>query len=343
MGGAREPWESHDGTNGEAGPRYYPPPGRGVPPAADAQDGSEQPGGSAPPGWGPPDQGYGPPGGQQGYGHPGGQPGGQPGYGQQGGYGQPGYGAPPAPGQSGGYGQPGYGQPGHGPSGYGQPAYGQQGYGQPGGHGQAGPASGQHPGAWGQPAGHGGAPGWGDDDRTVALPGGPAGASPYNPYATMPPGSAPAATARRPGLLVLALIMMLLPTLLFLALGLLFLVIPMSTATLPPELTNNPQLVQAGATPDLLVSLVRAVGGVVLVAALLYGLFAILAFLGRNWARILVTVMSVGFALLLLTGLVQSGGGTDNLVVAVPLVVLMIGAVVLMFLPAANTWYSRRR
>ena len=38
-------------------------------------------------------------------------------------------------------------------------------------------------------------------------------------------------------------------------------------------------------------------------------LFAVLAFRGRNWARVLVTVMTVGFALLLLSGLVAGTAG----------------------------------
>ena len=39
------------------------------------------------------------------------------------------------------------------------------------------------------------------------------------------------------------------------------------------------------------------------VLALLYLIFAVLAFRGRNWARVMVTVMTIGFALLLLSGL----------------------------------------
>ena len=67
---------------------------------------------------------------------------------------------------------------------------------------------------------------------------------------------------------------------------------------------GRPALAEAGVTPDLLVSAVRVAGGLMAVLALLYVIFAVLAFRGRNWARILVTVMTVGFALLLLSGLV---------------------------------------
>ena len=48
------------------------------------------------------------------------------------------------------------------------------------------------------------------------------------------------------------------------------------------------------------------------VVALLYMLFAVLAFRGRNWARIMVTVMTIGFALLLLSGLVTGTAGDSG-------------------------------
>ena len=65
-------------------------------------------------------------------------------------------------------------------------------------------------------------------------------------------------------------------------------------------------MAEAGVTPELLVSVMRVVGGLMAGLALLYVVFAVLAFRGRNWARILVTVMTVGFTLLLLSGLITA-------------------------------------
>ena len=97
--------------------------------------------------------------------------------------------------------------------------------------------------------------------------------------------------------MVLSLVLMIIAALPFLAFGAGLLFIPLNAANIPSEVLNSPRLQQAGATPELLISAMRLVGGIVLAIAVLYLLFGILAFAGRNWARIVTTVLTVGFAL----------------------------------------------
>ena len=180
---------------------------------------------------------------------------------------------------------------------------------------------------------------------------------PYNPYGQSPYGQSPygggypaglddKATARaaRPAIMVLGLVLMILAALPFLAFGVLFLVVPLDSTTIPPEVFNNPQLAEAGVTAETLVSILRVFGGVFVVLALLYIVFAVLAFLGRNWSRILVTVMTVGFSLFLLLGAV-GGGAADATSLAILLapVVLALAGVVILFTPPARQYFAAPR
>ena len=164
--------------------------------------------------------------------------------------------------------------------------------------------------------------------------------SPYGSAHSAPVGPAP---VPRPGLMVLSLVLMIVATLPFLSLGLLFLVVPLTADSLPPEVLNSPRLQQAGATPELLISAFRLVGGIVLVAAVLYLLFGVLAFSGRNWARIVTAVVTTGFALLLAAILVASGGAVDTVAIACLLLVVLLGAAAILFAPRVNAWYAHRR
>jgi hypothetical protein len=165
----------------------------------------------------------------------------------------------------------------------------------------------------------------------------------YNPYGS-PYAAAPAPQpVRRPGLMVLSLVLMILASLPFLFIGAALLLIPLTAANIPTELLDSPRLQEAGATPELLISAMRVVGGFVLVVAVLYLLFGILAFAGRNWARIITAILTVGFALLLVAGLVSSGGAVDTILISAVLLVLILGAVAILFSPPANAWYAYRR
>lgn len=231
----------------------------------------------------------------------------------------------PGPGAPGGYGQPGsYGgpPPPPGPGGYGQPA-------------PYDPRAGQY----GQPAGSYAQP--------PPPPGGDKGLPAYSPYGTSYPAGldrGDVAPVARPWTMGLALGLLILSTLPFIAVGLILLLVPINAESLPPGLLDDPRLVQAGATPDLLISVFRVFGGVFLVLALLYVLFAVLAFQGRNWARIVLTILTVAFALVLIVGLV-GGAGSDvpSLLSLLGIIVASVGGVVLLFLRDANQYYARPR
>lgn len=163
--------------------------------------------------------------------------------------------------------------------------------------------------------------------------------TPYgNPYPA-PTGHGP--TVRRPRLLVVAPLLMFLAALPFLFFGALFLLAPVDTVA--QELLASPRMQQAGATAELVVLAIRIVGGGVLAFAVLYLVFGFLAFAGRNWARIATAVLTAGFALLLLAGLVAGGGAIDTITVGGGLLVLILGAVAILFSPGANAWYTARR
>jgi hypothetical protein len=218
-------------------------------------------------------------------------------------------------------------------------------------------AAGGNPGQGGYPgqdstSGQGGGPG----PNGPAYGAAPRGASPYgdqtgyayNPYGAYPASTGPAVEPppSRPGLLVLALVLQIVAALPFLFFGVAFLVVPLNGSALTSTLTqlqNDPRFAGTDITPDLLLSLVRTLGVILLVAALAYLLLAVLSFAGRNWARILVAVVSAGFVLALVGLLVAAGGAADTLLVFAVLIVLLVASVVIAFLPAANAWYTHRR
>jgi hypothetical protein len=257
------------------------------------------------------------------------------------------------PGQPGQYGQPSYGQPdqyGQQPqAGYGQPPpynpyaqqgppynpYAQQGppggqppYGQPGQYGQYGGQPGQY-GQYGQPQQY--------------NPYGQYGGSPYGGEAAGL-GADDAKHVARPGIMVVALVLLILSTLPFLAFGAVLLAVPLDASAFPPELGLEEQLQQAGLTTESFISALRVGAAFVLVLALLYVLFAVLAFTGRNWARIVLTIMTVGFTLLLLAGtLTGASGDPASLLFFLVVVAASVGGTIIMFLPASSRWFQRAR
>jgi hypothetical protein len=145
---------------------------------------------------------------------------------------------------------------------------------------------------------------------------------------------------------VLSLVLLVLSSLPFLVGGLVLLLVPIDIAQLTsllPTIDPTGQLAAAGITPEDVLSLIRIAGAVVAVLAALYVLFAVLAFLGRNWARIVVTVLTVGFALLLAAGLVQGGAGGSGGGLTLAVLVASVAGAVLLFVPAAQAWYASRR
>jgi hypothetical protein len=163
--------------------------------------------------------------------------------------------------------------------------------------------------------------------------------SPYGkPYPALPEH---VPSVRRPRLLVVAPALMVLAALPFLLFGALFVAAPVDA--IAQEVLASPNMQQAGATKELVVSAMRILGGIIFVVALLYVVFGFLAFIGRNWARIVAAVLTAGFALLLMAGIVASGGAVDTITLASVLLVLVVGAVAILFSPGANAWYAARR
>jgi hypothetical protein len=228
--------------------------------------------------------------------------------------------------------QYGAGQYGSGQQAYGQaPQYGQQpAYGQQPTYGQQGAYGGQQP--------YGGSSYGAGDNNAYA----------YSPYGAPPPypaglDDAGVGGVARPGIMGLSLGLIILSALPFLAVGALMAIVNFSSV-IPPEVFNNPQLAEAGITQDNILSAIRVIGGVMAVIALLYIIFAVQAFRGRNWARILVAVMTVGFALLMLFSLI--GGGTSDisgLIFLLAVLLASVGGTVLMFLPAAGRFFHNPR
>jgi hypothetical protein len=260
-------------------------------------------------------------------------------YPQQGQYGQQPYGQPGQYGQLGQYGPygqqppPGYGQaPPYNPYGQqGQPQYGQQ----PGQYGQYGGQPGQY-GQYGQPQQY----------------------SPYNPYgqpgqyAGTPFGGDAAGfgpdtakDVRRPGIMIVALVLLILSAVPFVLGGLAFITAPSDASQLPPELAPPPGFLEENnLTAQQYIDFVKIVGGFVLAVALVYVLFAILAFTKRNWARIILTVMTVGFAIMMLGMMLIGLGSVPNALVASLLIVAAsVGGTIIMFLPGSSSWFRSRR
>jgi hypothetical protein len=174
-----------------------------------------------------------------------------------------------------------------------------------------------------------------------------AGVSAPDPYAYSPYGKPYPAlpehvpAVRRPRLLVVAPVLMALAALPFLLFGALFVAAPVEA--IAQEVLASPNMQQAGATKELVVSAMRILGGIILGVAVVYLVFGFLAFAGRNWARIAAAVLTAGFALLLVAAIVMSGGALDTITLAFVLLLLVVGALVILFSPGANAWYAARR
>jgi hypothetical protein len=249
------------------------------------------------------------------------------------------------PGQPGQYGQPPYPQPGqYGQQPYGQPAqYGQQ---QPAGYGQAPPYNPYQQGQpqYGQPGQYGpygGQPG--QYGQQGYSPYGQPGQYAGTPFGGEAAGLGPDDGARvsRPPLMVLSLILLIISSLPFLATGVLLLVAPLNGGAIPPEYEQ--QLAEAGITPEMAVSVVRGAAVVILVVAALYVLFAVLTFMGRNWARIILTIMTVGFTLLMLASMFTGAAGDPgSLVFILIIVAASVGGTVIAYLPEPSRWIRSR-
>jgi hypothetical protein len=213
------------------------------------------------------------------------------------------------------------------------------------------------------PYGQPGYPGSPYDPSPYDLPppDGPAGGNPaeppyvYNPYGNYPypatyptspagPGRAPTPPPRRPGLLHLALLLVVLSALPYVLVGLVAVAgAGQAVAALPPE--DLARFQELGID---LVHVIRITGFLLLAVALGFVVLGVLAWLGRRWARALLAVATVGLVLMVATSVLAAGSqglpldAGSGVVLAVPLIVASAG-VGLLFAPAARDWFARRR
>lgn len=109
------------------------------------------------------------------------------------------------------------------------------------------------------------------------------------------------------------------------------------------EMINN--LLAQDPTADR--SVVESVAAAALVVGVVFVLLFVAAGLifvflmrgGRNWARIALAVLGGLLVLVSLTGLAGATGASA--VTGLPQFLLLIGAIVTMFMPAANAWFRR--
>jgi hypothetical protein len=172
----------------------------------------------------------------------------------------------------------------------------------------------------------------------------PGGGYPYNPYSPYGSpaglGSKDTPPAPRPPIMIVALVLLVLSALpsligaVFLASGVL------SGADLGISPEQEAELAANGLSSA---SLLQGVGIFIGALALIFITLAVVAFSGRNWARILVAVMTTGFLLLIVASLVLAPQDLSTLLVGLaPLLVAVVG-VVLMFLPASTAFFSAPR
>jgi hypothetical protein len=172
-------------------------------------------------------------------------------------------------------------------------------------------------------------------------PSSPYAYSPYGaPYQPPPDEAKP---APRPGILWLGLILLLLSAAPFMLLGFVVLTRPLDASNLSAE--TMAQLQQFNLTVEQVVSAFRSVGAVFGGFAVLYVLLGAWAvFTGNKVVRILVGVLTVGFALLLVASLVLLGAAdpTSSAFIGAVLLASVIGTVIL-FLPANREYFTGRR
>ncbi|MGH8918884.1 MAG: hypothetical protein ACRD0H_11250, partial [Actinomycetes bacterium] len=204
---------------------------------------------------------------------------------------------------------------------------------------QPGPYGGQQPPYGQQQPPYGQQPGYGQQQSPYGQQGGYS----YNPYGSpYSPSSGPSGPVR-PGVMTAGLAMLLLPTALFVGLGVLLAIAQLNTEAIATQITNSPQAVEMGLTAETFVSVVRGFGAGMAVLGLLYAVFATLAFLGKNWARILTAVMSGLFVVGLVLLMIALSGDAGSLLIVGLVLVLTIAGTVMYFLSASNQYYAGLR
>jgi hypothetical protein len=151
-------------------------------------------------------------------------------------------------------------------------------------------------------------------------------------------------SAARPGIMNLALVLLILGVLPVIALGGLALTV-LIVADAPQSADAGGRLAtQFGTTPEQGLMIARIAAGVVAGLGLIFLLAAVQAWLGRNWGRVVVTVFTALLAAVVVLGL--TGGGTVQdtvtLAIVIAIVALLVVGVVLLYLPGPAEYYRAR-
>ncbi|GAA1398040.1 hypothetical protein GCM10009613_51680 [Pseudonocardia kongjuensis] len=159
-----------------------------------------------------------------------------------------------------------------------------------------------------------------------------------------PAGLAPGGTTplARPRQVVTALILLIAAALPFVLMGGAAMFAQIDQATLDqagiPRAELDSVMAQTGVTLDQLTQLVRVMGGVFLVLALVYAALAVVAFLGRAGARLALAVLTAVYGLPLLLLMAPTIP-----VFAVVILAISSTGVVLLYGQAAREWYASRK
>ncbi|GAA4557358.1 hypothetical protein [Pseudonocardia xishanensis] len=171
--------------------------------------------------------------------------------------------------------------------------------------------------------------------------GAPQNPFPYTPYSQAPTPPAPPEPVRRPGTVVLGVVLLVVSALPFVVLGAMSLFVPLTQAdieaALPPDFNLAQTLTDAQITFDQLLQALRLIFALVTLLSLVYVALALTVLTGRRWARTVVTVLTVLFALFLVLNISASAAG---LIVALPLV-LSVAGVVLLYRRPSTEWLAR--
>jgi hypothetical protein len=139
------------------------------------------------------------------------------------------------------------------------------------------------------------------------------------------------------------MVLMIIAALPFLIGGIAGTTVPLTRDLFPPELGLDALLAQSALTFEQLVEAVRVLLALIALLALAYMVLAVVAFTGRNWARVTVTVLTAVFSVVMLLNLPGVLGDPLALAVVLAPVVLGIVGVLLMRSAQASAWFASRR
>lgn len=150
---------------------------------------------------------------------------------------------------------------------------------------------------------------------------------------------------RRPATMVGAVVLTVLGAIPWLLSGAVLLASPLTEAQIQATgLLDNPGLADAGVTAATVISVVHSFAIIFLVLSLGYVGLAVFAFLGRSWARTVLTVLTAVFALFLLLGILVGGvADPGSTVLVAALVIVPVAGVVLMYLAPSSAWFASLR